>query len=241
MNKDKDALVAKMIPLAEYIAFQVHQRLPSHVELSDLRSDAMLGLVRAARDYEPARNAKFYTYARHRIRGAVIDGLRHNDPATRDTRKKQKQLEMVVARLSQLFCRPPHEEEIAEALRIPLSKLAELRREVAASTRDADSEGDISCLCDSTVSNDGDPFEQCLREEYREIARRAMFFLHRAGYRQYVTILSLFYWQGMTMKEIGNQLGAAVGRVAQLKREAIKLLRSRTQYMRRLRDSQLPI
>lgn len=236
MNRDKDTLVVNMMPLANYIAFQIHQHLPPHIELSDLQSDAMLGLVRAARDYDPARKIKFYTYARHRIHGAVIDGLRANDPATRDTRRKQKRLEMVVASLSQLFCRPPQHEEIAKALRISLFRLAKIVREVATSTSEADSAGDNPCLCDSVESNDAGPFDQCLRKEYREIARRAMLFLHRAGYRQYVAVLSRFYWRSMTMKEIGNELGVGERRVYQLRREAIKLLRSRTQYMSRLRD-----
>ena len=91
--QDRESLIMAMLPLVKQVVLKIRKRLPAHVEVDDLVSDGVLGLVDAAAKFNPRKQVKFASYARHRIRGSILDGLRSADPVPRDIRRKHKNLE----------------------------------------------------------------------------------------------------------------------------------------------------
>ncbi len=104
-----------MLPLVRRIALKVRERLPAHVEVDDLYSNGIVGLVDAIAKFDVGKRVKLESYARHRVRGAILDGLRTADPATRDLRRKNKAIQKLYRELEVKFGRPVHDDEMAAA------------------------------------------------------------------------------------------------------------------------------
>lgn len=114
-GKREAALVA-MLPLVRRIALKVREHLPAHVEVDDLYASGIVGLVDAVAKFDGTKGTRLETYTRHRVRGAILDGLRTVDPATRELRHRSKRIQNLYRQLEAKLCRPVHDEEIAEAM-----------------------------------------------------------------------------------------------------------------------------
>lgn len=226
---DSDEQVVKLLPLVRRVALQLRGRLPAHVELDDLCSDGTIGLIDAVRKFDPARGVSIESYARYRIRGAILDSLREQDHASRDMRRRLKKIESACQTLERRLGRPANDEEMARAVGLTLeqwyNRIAELQR--------VGFEGSLSRIPPETgrrikeedipSSPDQSPFVLCYRVEQRELLSRAL----RCLSERERSIINLYYKDAMTMKQIGVRLGIDESRVSQLHSGAVARLRGR--------------
>jgi RNA polymerase sigma factor for flagellar operon FliA len=222
-----------MAPLVKRVAFQMRQHLPSHVEMDDLVGAGTLGLVDALRKFDPSRKVKLESYARHRIRGGILDALRTLDPASRDMRKRARKVERTYRELEARLGRPVQDEEIAEALGISLKVWHRWAREIHPLGFDGWQRCETAAMAGKppmkeegwmAVPQEG-PFDLCYRREQRDLLNRA---LARLPERERL-IVTLYYQQDLTMKEIAARLEVDESRVSQLHAEALGRLRARVQ------------
>jgi RNA polymerase sigma factor for flagellar operon FliA len=226
-----DQLVVKLLPLVKRIALQVRERLPLHVEMDDLVSTGVLGLVDAVSKFDVRKRVKLESYARYRIRGAILDGLRGLDSASRDMRKKDKKAETVYRVLEARLRRPPNDEEMAGALGVSLAKWFRAVRELQTVGMDwlrpmgsvGVKESRPSSEEMVVADNQDHQFQSCYRREQRGILQRS---LGRIPERER-QVVQLYYDQELTMKEIGEKLGIDESRVSQLHSAALARLRLR--------------
>lgn len=229
----REKLILQLLPLVKRMAQQMRGHLPLHIELDDLVSAGTVGLVEAVRKFDPRRHVKLESYARHRIRGAILDGLREVDPASRDLRRKNKRAQRTYARLEAKLGRAPTDQEMSEALGVSLPVWYEtvfelqavgvdwLRPLARVSGREI-GEADCEAL---SADAERDQFECCYRREQREILDSA---LGRIPERERQVVL-LYYDRSLTMREIGAKLGIDESRVSQLHAAALARLRARIQ------------
>ena len=224
-------LVVALLPLVRKVALPMRERLPGHIELDDLISTGIIGLVDAVKKFDATKMVKLEQYAQYRIRGAILDGLRGMDHASRDMRRKNKNAERVYADLESKLGRPPNDLEMSQALGISLRRwyrtVSELRpvgmewlRPLASvGAREAVPTHEDSLPAD----NDGHQFEACYLRERKEILHQA---LGRIPDRER-QVIELYYHQGQTMREIADRLGIDESRVSQLHSCALERLRRR--------------
>jgi RNA polymerase sigma factor for flagellar operon FliA len=223
------ALVLSLLPLVKRVAYQMRERLPLHIELDDLVSSGIIGLVDAVRKFDGRRHVRLDHYARHRIRGAILDGLRSLDPVSRDMRKKNRRAETAYHQLEMKLSRPPSDGELAAGLGLSLEAWYRTARELQAVGMDwlrplstAGMKGQRPAHEDALAAdNDRHQFRSCYRREQREILGRA---LARIPEREQ-KIMLLYYQQELTMKEIGRRLKIDESRVSQLHSVALARLR----------------
>ena len=224
----RDALIQETLPLIKHIAHRVAIRLPSNVEIRDLINAGVLGLMDAIEKFEPERNVKFKTYAEVRIRGAILDSLRDLDWAPRSLRKKSKDLERMYADLSQKLGRPATDEEVSEAMGENIEDFHALVDQLHGLTI-----GSFENLSDSEDSenyinyypDDGsnDPY---MKFESNELTRLLAEAIEELPEKERL-VLSLYYFEEFTMKEIGALLGVNESRVSQLHTKATLRLRGK--------------
>jgi RNA polymerase sigma factor FliA len=219
--------VLDLLPLVRRMAVKIRRSLPAHIELDDLVGSGMLGLLDATQKYDSQKRVKIESYARHRIRGAILDGLRSLDTVSRDLRKKNKRIERTIRELEMKLGRAAEDEETARSLGTSLEKwhqdLQELqsagmdwpRPVQAKDTRLVNAE-------DLVAVNQPSQFDLCFLRERRDIATRAMACLPNRERK----IITLYHAHDMTMKEIGARLRIDESRVSQLHSSAIERLRS---------------
>lgn len=218
----RDRVVLEHLPLVKAIAIRVHENLPVHVDVDDLVHSGVLGLFDAASKYNPDKQVAFSSYAKHRIKGAILDSLRQLDWASRDMRRRHKQVEAATRELAATLQRNPTEAEIAQKLGIDQerwrSMMLDLRNVglVSASTRANENEDlpapDFPCKPESH------PDSICAREQLRGVLGVAMKTLPE----RYQKVVSLYYSAEMTMKEIGGILGINESRVSQIHKAALE-------------------
>ncbi|MGA8183699.1 MAG: FliA/WhiG family RNA polymerase sigma factor [Terriglobia bacterium] len=221
--------VVKLLPLVRRVALNLRGHLPAHVELDDLISDGTVGLIDAVRKFDPARGVTIESYARYRIRGAILDSLRDQDHASRDMRRRMKKIESTCQGLEHRFGRPAEDPEMAAAMGLSLKqwyrRVAELQRigfEGTASRIPQEFNRRINEE-DIPAAEAGSPFELCYRHEQTDLLSCALGRLTERERR----IMTLYYKQAQTMKQIGACLGIDESRVSQLHSAAIVRLRSR--------------
>ena len=226
--------MVRLLPLVKRMALQMRERLPAHVDLDDLVGAGVLGLIDAVRKFDARKHVKLESYARHRIRGAILDGLRNLDGASRDMRKKAKGAEKVYRVLERKLGRPVGDEEMAAALGVSLKKWYRtvhelqpvgvdwLRPMEAAELRQQDPET-LAARPQATA------FDRCYRSQQQAILNRALSCLSERDR----LMMSLYYERDLTMKEIGEQLGVDESRVSQLHSAALGRLESRVKVMLR--------
>lgn len=218
----RDRVILAHLPLAKGIAIRVHENLPVHVDLEDLIHAGVLGLFDAVAKFDPEKQVSFASYARHRIKGAILDSLRQLDWASRDLRRRHKQAEAVTRELAGELHRVPTETEIADRLGVDLDRWRQMANEmrnvglISADTRATDHE-DMPAP-DYAGSTDTQPDYMCARRQMQLMLERAMTTLPDR-YRQVVT---LYYSNEMTMKEIGTILGINESRVSQIHKSALE-------------------
>ena len=225
---ERDALINETLPLIKHIAHRVAIRVPNNVEIRDLINAGVLGLMDAIEKFEPERNVKFKTYAEVRIRGAILDSLRDLDWAPRSLRKKSKDLERMYTDLSQKLGRPATDEEVSEAMGGNIEDFHALVDQLHGLTI-----GSFENLSDSEDSenyinyypDDGsnDPY---VKFESNELTRLLAEAIEELPEKERL-VLSLYYFEEFTMKEIGALLGVNESRVSQLHTKATLRLRGK--------------
>ena len=221
----RDALVLAHIDLVKSMASRLGRRLPSQVELSELVSVGVLGLIEAANRYQPSLGVPFDAFARRRINGAMLDALRGLDWVPRSLRKLQRDVDGAMTQLRHTLGREPEAEEIAASLGVSVrdydAKLDELRMAEVAVLQPSGTSDDSVDLLDVAIDDQG-PYRQLERRELRARLAAAIVQLPERE-RQ---ILAMSYEQEMTLAEIGLVIGVGESRVSQLRTQAIARLRS---------------
>jgi RNA polymerase sigma factor FliA len=218
----RDRVVLDHLPLVKAIAVRVHENLPVHVDLDDLVHAGILGLFDAANKFNPDKQVAFSSYAKHRIKGAILDSLRQLDWASRDLRRRHKQVEAVTRELSATLQRMPTEAEVAEKLGIEVERWRQMMLDlrsvglISASSRSADQE-DLPAP-DFPSKPETQPDSMCAREQLKHVLGDAMKTLPE----RYQKVVVLYYTNEMTMKEIGGLLGINESRVSQIHKSALE-------------------
>src|SRR5438876_5631087 len=225
---ERDALINETLPLIKHIAHRVATRLPSNIEMRDLINAGVLGLMDAIEKFEPERNVKFKTYAEVRIRGAILDSLRNLDWAPRSLRKKSKDLERIYADLSQKLGRPATDEEVSEAMGEDIEDFHALVEQLHGLTIGSfenvgDSEDSDNYINYYPDDGTNDPYVRFQSNELTALLAQAIDELPEKER----LVLSLYYYEEFTMKEIGTLLGVNESRVSQLHTKATLRLRTR--------------
>ena len=218
----RDRVVMEHLSLVKAIAIRVHESLPVHVELDDLVHAGILGLFDAATKYNPDKKVVFSSYAKHRIKGAILDSLRQLDWASRDLRRRHKQVEQITRDLCATLQRQPTEEELAAKLGVDVARWRQMAVDlrnvglISASTRAPEHEDlpapDFPCKPESQ------PDSMCAREQLKSTLETAMSSLPE----RYKKVVVLYYTNEMTMKEIGGILGINESRVSQIHKSALE-------------------
>jgi len=220
----RDKLVLEHVPLARAIATRIKGSLPVHVDLDDLVHVGILGLFDAANKFEPAKNVPFSSYAKHRIRGAILDSLRELDWASRDMRRRSKEVEAATHELAAELQRVPTETEVAQKMGVTAQRWRAIMvdlRNVGLISYSSRSEGDDLPVPDFAGKPEDRPDSICLQEEMLAALGLAVKTLPL----RYQKLISLYYTADMTMKEIGGVLGINESRVSQMHRLALRKLR----------------
>jgi len=220
-NSERDRIVLEHLPLVKAIAIRVHESLPVHVDLDDLIHAGVLGLFDAVAKYEVEKNVAFQAYAKHRIKGAILDSLRQLDWASRDLRKRQKRVDAVTQELSAKFGRTPTEVEMAEELGVTVDRWREMARELATTglcpaPSSPDHERDF--VQEFPAKRDLQPDRICERRQLQRTLARAIGSLPE----RYQKVVFLYYSNDLTMKEIGDRMGVNESRVSQIHKTALK-------------------
>ncbi len=233
--KERNELILKYAPLIKYVAGRLALRLPPNVDINDLISAGVMGLIDAINRYDPSRNIQFKTFAEFRIRGAMLDELRSLDWVPRSIRKKASILEKTYAELEQKLGRPAEDDEVAEALGISLEEFYKMLEEtknvsfldiesIRRKIPDLNEEDIFDLIADP---NNPDPFEDCQLRELRDLLAQAISELPEKE----KLVLSLYYYEGLTMREIGEILGYTESRISQLHSKAISRLRGKVKVL----------
>jgi RNA polymerase sigma factor for flagellar operon FliA len=228
----RDRLIVTYAPLVKYVAGRLGSGLPAHVDDEDLVSYGLLGLIGAIERYDPDRDVKFETYAIARIRGAIIDELRALDWVPRSVRSRARDIERAIAELESKLGRVPTDEEIAGKLGLTEEELDESLSEISRSSIAALDElwtisgtgGDQVALIDTIEDTDApDPQGSLSQTELREAIADA---IARLPEREKL-VVTLYYYEELTLREIGEVLGVTESRVSQLHTKAILRLKAR--------------
>ena len=227
-SAEREALINETLPLIKHIAHRVATRLPSNIELQDLINAGVLGLLDAIDKFEPERNVKFKTYAEVRIRGAILDSLRNLDWAPRSLRKKSRDLERTYSDLSQKLGRAATDEEMSEAMGEDLEDFHALVDQLHGLTIGSfenlsDGEDSDSYLNYYPDDGSNDPYA---RFEVNELTKLLIDAIEHLPEKERL-VLSLYYYEEFTMKEIGALLGVNESRVSQLHTKAMLRLRGK--------------
>jgi RNA polymerase sigma factor for flagellar operon FliA len=228
----RDRLVLTYAPLVKYVAGRLGAGLPSHVDESDLVSYGLLGLIDAIERYDPDRDVKFETYAIQRIRGAIIDELRSMDWVPRSVRSRARDIEKAIAQLEGQLLRPPTDDEIATKLGISEVELDDSLLEISRSSIAALDElwasptgsGDAVALVDTLEDpHSVEPGGEIERTELKELIGESIAALPERE----KLVITLYYYEELTLREIGEVLGVTESRVSQLHTKAILRLKAR--------------
>ncbi len=227
----RDRLILTYAPLVKYVAGRLGSGLPAHVDEADLVSYGLLGLIGAIERYDPSRDIKFETYAITRIKGAIIDELRALDWVPRSVRSRAREIERAIAELESKSGTAPTDEEIAAKVGITVAELEDSLTDISRSSIAAldelwsvSGEGDQVSLLDTIEDETGPRPETALDEtELRETLADA---ISRLPEREKL-VVTLYYYEELTLREIGEVLGVTESRVSQLHTKAILRLKAR--------------
>jgi RNA polymerase sigma factor FliA len=212
----RNRLVLQYAPLVKYVAGRLRTRMPDSVDPDDLVSDGVLGLMDAIERFEPARGLSFQTFAVPRIRGAIIDGMRSMDFVPRSVRDKLRAVQRAQVLLEERLGRVPEDAEVAREVGIPVQQLRDLSRQANsnhASLDDFDLADELSSAADHQV-------------EQGDVNASLMRVVDQLAERDQV-IIALYYFEGLTLAEIGQVLGVTESRVSQVHRRATTTLREK--------------
>jgi RNA polymerase sigma factor for flagellar operon FliA len=219
-NGALETLVTTHGALVRAIAVNIHSKLPVHVELCDLVQEGMRGLIDAATRYDPRRGVAFTTYAKYRVRGAILDGLRQFDPASRAFRTTSKKLEAAEHELADELGRTPTESEVAARAAVDLPRWTR-HSETSQALRAASLSGETATgLVPEVASEDASEETSAMHSELQGALNAVMSRLPSRTRE----ILTLYHWRGLTMREIGLRYGINESRVSQIHKRALGLM-----------------
>jgi len=227
-TEERDQIILKELPQVYYIARRIYERLPQHVPFEDLVNAGVIGLIEAVRSYDPSKSVPLKAYAKFRIRGAILDSLRELDWASRPLRRKGRQIEEAIAKLSAKLGRQPEEQEIAAELGTTLEQLyaTAIRLDgltlIGQEVRAAYDRSEKTDLIESAPSHDEGPYDCCLRSEIKDQLAEAIGTLSQKEQM----VISLYYKEELTMKEIAAVLQLGESRVCQIHSLALPKLRA---------------
>lgn len=229
--QNKDAAIRRYYPLVKYVVDKIATGLPKSIEREDLINTAMIGLFDALEKYDETRGTKFETYAIWRIKGAVLDELRSLDWASRTTRRKARMIEQVCQRLDQRLGRSATEQEMADELHMSLHEFLRLVEEVRGTvllsldqSMQVDDDHDLAGLAD--VIEDKSAINKLEELEDDESRRKLLDFINSLSEQERL-VVALYYYEEMTLKEIGMALQISESRVSQIHTKAILRLKGR--------------
>jgi len=233
-DRARERLVVAYSPLVKYVAGRMSSGLPAHVEEADLISYGLVGLISAIERFDLSREIKFETYAIMRIKGAIIDELRSMDWVPRSVRARARELERANAKLENSLQRTPTDAEIAAELGITVDELNESLIAISHSSMVAldelwsvsDSSGDQVSLMD-TIEDPGAP-DPSRSLDVGDLKDRIAESIARLPEREKL-VIALYYYEALTLREIGEVLGVTESRVSQMHTKAVLRLRSRMQ------------
>ncbi len=229
-REKREELILRYAPLVKYVAGRLAMKLPPHVMPDDLISAGVIGLMDAIEKFDPAKRIRFKTYAEFRIRGAMLDELRSMDWVPRSVRKKASELEKTFEKLQKDLGRPPEDEELAKAMGLSMEKYYQLLDKTRnISFLDIDvirkrmpdsSDDDLFDL----IADDGesDPFVRMNLQEVKEILVNSI----KALPEKERLVVSLYYYEQLTMREIGEIMGYTESRISQMHTKAMLKLRA---------------
>jgi RNA polymerase sigma factor for flagellar operon FliA len=221
-ESERDRLVLQNLPLVRAIAVRVYENLPVHVELDDLIHAGIMGLFDAALKYDDNKQVTFRSYAKHRIKGAILDSLRDMDWASRDLRRRHKRLEEITRELAATMERNPTELEIAEKMGMDVDRWRQVAIELrmvglmSASSRAPESEN--QSVPEFPAGNELNPDVLTGQREIKAVLAKAM----KSLPERYQAVIEYYYAGGRTMREIGDALGINESRVSQIHRAALE-------------------
>ena len=228
----KEQIVIEHTPLIRYIVNRIAVRLPSHIDLDDLHNTGVIGLMDAIEKYDPEKNCKFKTYAEFRIKGAILDQLRSLDWVPRSVRQKGRRLERAYGEVEQRLGRSASEDEVADSLGLQLDKLQELinqvrgislvnLEEIRGGGQEGDRNGSYADIIEDV--NAENPYSTLKLQEMQQIVADTIATLPEKER----LVISLYYYEDLNMKEIGNILGITESRVCQIHTKSVLRLRSK--------------
>ncbi|MBV8865662.1 MAG: FliA/WhiG family RNA polymerase sigma factor [Acidobacteriaceae bacterium] len=227
--EERDELVLEHLPQVNWIASRIHEKLPPNVELDDLISAGVVGLLAAVDNFDPTRNTTLRTYAEYKIRGAILDSIRGLDGIPIHKRKRLKQVQQAIAAAERRIRGTPGEEEIAAELNIPLSEyqqwMVELRAVSLGSLQMVDGE-ERDILQFLSDDEDCTPARLLERAELQRVITEGM----RKMPENERTVLSLYYKEELNLREIGTVMNLHTTRISQLRAQAILRLRALMEY-----------
>jgi RNA polymerase sigma factor FliA len=212
----RNRLVVQYSPLVKYVAGRMRSRLPHSVDQDDLVSDGVLGLMDAIERFDPERGLSFQTFAVPRIRGAIIDGLRAMDFVPRSVRDKVRIVQQATVALEERLGRPPEATEVAKEIGVPVQQVRDLTRQASsnhANLEDFELADELAAAADESVEQ-GD-VNASLRRVVGELNERDQ------------VVIALYYFEGLTLAEIGRVLGVTESRISQVHSRATASLRAK--------------
>jgi RNA polymerase sigma factor for flagellar operon FliA len=224
---ERDQLLLEHLPTVRYLARRIHERLPQHVELDDLISAGVVGLIDAFSKFDHTKKVQFKSYAQFRIRGAILDSLRTLDWSPRELRRKGRAVEEAIRSATHKMGRAPSEQEIAKEMDVDLIQYQQLLGELkgleigSLHMERSENSGDEE-LSYIPGSPDEDPLFRCLQGEMKQRLTDAIEELPEKER----LVLTLYYYEELTMKEIGLTLGVVESRVSQIHSSAVVRLRA---------------
>ncbi|KAA6464720.1 FliA/WhiG family RNA polymerase sigma factor [Acidobacteria bacterium AB60] len=227
LTVEQERVLLEHLPVVRFLARRIHERLPQHVDIEDLISAGILGLMDAFAKFDPDKNVQFRSYAQFRIRGAILDSLRTLDWSPRELRRKGRAVEEAIRVLTARLGHPPGEPEIAAELGLRLEEYQQLLGELKGleigtlHTEHNDDSGDEE-LAYIPGRPEDDPLFRCLRGEMVDRLAEA---IQELPDRERL-VMTLYYYEEMTMREIGLAMGVVESRVSQVHASAVVHLRA---------------
>ena len=236
----KDQLVVDYLPHVKRIVQRIAVHVPAHVEVDDLINAGIIGLIQAAERYDPTRDNKFITYAAFRIRGAVLSELRSRDFLSKLNRRKAREIENTYLYLEKKFGRKARDEEVAEELGLSLNEFYRIKKIASISFISFEEIGytskeDQKRLMSYLISDDTEDALTLTR--LNELEKSVANAIGELSEKQRI-VISLYYWDELTMKEIGKTLDITESRVSQIHSQAIGRLRRKLNKTHLIEDLQ---
>jgi RNA polymerase sigma factor FliA len=230
MNGEQERVLLEHLPIVRFLARRIHERLPQHVDIEDLVSAGVVGLMDAFAKFDPQKKVQFRSYAQFRIRGAILDSLRTLDWGPRDLRRKGREVEEAIRGLTARLGRSPNEAEIATEMSLSLEDyqllLGDLKGlEIGTLHVEHNEDSGEEELAYVPGRPEEDPLFCCLRGELQEKLKDAIEHLPE---RERL-VMTLYYFEELTMREIGLALGVVESRISQIHASAVVHLRAAMQ------------